>query len=161
MGIINWIESQSAFTQGLMASAIFGSTIWLMRKLLNKVGEMGSAFMKDYQKLLLTRHWLHKHYVKSDNLYLYTQGFNFIMLQTIRLALLGILIILFFLGVNSILNKNWLWVACSWFAFNAFLESYQWAKDSSNEKLIEKIDEDVKKELFEALPSNQNKQLKT
>jgi hypothetical protein len=62
---------------------------------------------------------------------------------------------IFFSEVKSVLAKDWLWVACMWFAFNTFLEAYMWVKDSSHVKHIDKIDEDVKKEFIASLPVHQ------
>lgn len=148
MIIVEIIETQSPFVQGLIASAVFALSVLILRIIAKLATKSGSALFKSYQKQLLTRHWLHKNYVNSNNILLYTQGFNFVVLQTVRWVLRGTLIIIFFLGVNSIVNKEWLWAICSWFSFNAFLEAFEWAKDSSSEEFIDKIDEDIKNEFF-------------
>ena len=111
-------------------------------------GRSGAKFLRSYQELLLIRHWLHKEYVNSENILNYTKGFNFVVLNVIRWTLRAALIFVFFFGVESLLERNWVWVGCSWLVFNALFEAYQWAKDSSNEVHIRKIDEGLKSEFF-------------
>lgn len=149
MNIIDLIEQQSPFIQGLIASAIFGITVWLLRVILKKSAKSGVEFLNAYQEITMLRHLIYKDYVKSDDIYKYTQGFNFVVLQILRWFLIGVLIVVFFLGVNAILNSQWVWAICSWFAFNSFFEAYQWSKDSSDEKTIKNINEDIKNEFLE------------
>lgn len=152
MDIIEIIEQQSPFIQGLIASAVFGLSVWIVRAIFRKASKSGGVFLKRYQQNLLAKHWLHRYYVNSDDQYRFSMGFNFVVLQSLRWMIRGILISIFFFGVGSILEGDWLYVASSWFVFNCFLEAGQWVKDSSNEREIENFDEDVKKEYFESLP---------
>lgn len=156
MYVIELIEQQSPFIQSLISAAVFGATIWLARTILKIIGKNSSKFLNAYQYEILRRHWVHKEYVNSNNILQYTQGFNFVVLQALRFSLIGILIFVFFFGVSSIIASQWLWTLCSWFAFNSFYEAYQWAKDSSSEEHIKKIDDSIKKDFFEKLPSNKN-----
>jgi hypothetical protein len=152
MEIIAIIEQQSPFVQGLIASAVFGFSIWFVRAIFRMISKSSSVFFKQYQRDLLAKHWLHRHYVNSNDQYRFSLGFNVVVLQSIRWMIRGVLIFLFFFAVESILESNWLSVACAWLVFNCFLEAGQWAKDSSSEREIEKFDNDIKKEFFDSLP---------
>lgn len=150
--IIQLIDQQSPFVQSLIAATVFAVSVWLMRVAIKMVGRTGSRFLRDYQRILLTKHWLHKYYVNSNDQYRFSLGFNVVVLQSLRWVVRGLLIFIFFLGVNSLLNSEWLWAICSWLVFNSFLEASQWLKDVSSESDISKVDEDIKKEFFDSLP---------
>lgn len=157
MEILSWIENQSSFVQGLIAAAIFSATIWLLRTILKLAAQSGTAVVKNFEKQLLIRHLLYRHYINSDNIHLSAYGFYTVAFITITWVLRGILIFVFFFFVDSMLKQNWLWVACSWFAFNAFFEAYQWLKDISDPKHIKKINKEIIKEFISEIPEHQAK----
>lgn len=60
----------------------------------------------------------------------------------------GVLLIVFYLGVNSIILKEYLSFIVYFFAFYSFYEAYDWIKDSSNERSIKNVDEILKNEFL-------------
>lgn len=157
MEILIWIENQSSFIQSLIASTLFGATIWMLRTILRLSARTGAATLKQFEKQSLIKHWLYRYYVNSDDVRLRNEGFHTVVLFSIKWAMRGILILVFFLCIDSILNKNWLWVVCSWLVFNSFFEAYQWVKDTSDHKYIVKIDKKILEEFVSELPEHQAK----
>lgn len=149
--LLNYIDGMSSFKQGLLGSATFAVSSWLIQKLYSKIKKSGLKFFDSYSKIDVLRYVLHKNYVNSNNIHTVTYGISFVLLQSFRWALKGILIMLFFLGVNSILNAQWLFLAASWFTFNCFLEAHNWLKDSSNDKSISYIEESKRNEIIESM----------
>lgn len=152
MDLILFIENQSPFIQSLIASVVFGVSVWLSRAILKRASRGGAAILKTYQRDILVKHWLHRHYVNSDDQYRFTLGFNFVILQSLRWMIRGALTLIFFYSIKAILAGDWLSVISAWLVFNCFLEAGQWVKDSSHESMIEEFDDDLKKEFFDSLP---------
>ena len=160
MELIALIEQQSPFVQGLIASAVFAGSALLLRAIYRRVSKSSSRIFGEYQRGLLGKHWLHKYYLNSENPHLLLVGFSIIVLQTFSWIVRGLLIFSFFLGINSLLNGEWLWAACAWFLFNCFLEALQWIKDKSKDEDVAHIDDEIKKQFFESLPEHQKEHAK-
>jgi len=151
--ILQMIESQSPFLQGLIAATIFAFTTWLFRVLKRKALKSGSKFMQEYQKLELTKHYIHKNYVRGQSIEVVNHGINIVSFQAFRFSILAVLVIILFWGINSILNENWLYVVASWFSFNLFFEAHTWLKDKSNPNVIDGISDDIKENFYSSLSS--------
>ncbi|MEJ1496351.1 MAG: V3/V1b-type arginine vasotocin receptor [Candidatus Sedimenticola sp. (ex Thyasira tokunagai)] len=149
--ILNWIDSLSPFWQGMLGSAIFIMSSWLIQRVYKKAKSSGAAFMESYTKIDVHKHVLHKEYVRSGNIQLASYGASVALLIAARWAMLGVLILVFFFGINSIAEGNWIYVAAAWFTFNCMLEARNWLKDSGNEKHISHIPEEVVTKIYEEL----------
>ena len=149
--LLHYVENLSPFLQALLASAVFAVTSWIAQKAFKKAKASGSVLLREYLKLDVVKHILHRDYVHSNDLQKSSYGAAIALLFASRWILLGVLIMLFFFGINSLLNANWLFVAASWFCFNGVLEAYNWVKDSSKEKHIAHVPEDIKREMFTRL----------
>jgi len=71
-----------------------------------------------------------------------------VTLEAFRWTLRGVLILVFFLGVEAITKNNWWMLIGYWFLLNCTLEAYQALKDKSNEKEISYIKQEIKDEVF-------------
>lgn len=152
--LITLIEQQSPFVQGFIASATFALATWLFRTIKRRLQKAGVAVLRGYEYQEVAKHWLHRHYVRSNNAILANHGISFVALQAFRYCLIGSLLFIFLLGVEFAVSGRWLLVIGSWFAFNSFLEAFTWIRDSSDPKRIEKIDEEIKMAFYSSLPEN-------
>ncbi|MEH6626626.1 MAG: hypothetical protein V7739_09280 [Motiliproteus sp.] len=149
--VFSWIDSLTSFQQGILGSFVFAVTSWFTQKSLKKAKSTGSHFFEEYSKLDVVKHTLHKEYVRSNNIQLASFGATIALLQASRWIVGGGLILIFFFGLNSIFNKEWLLVAGAWFTFNCLLEAWNWVKDSSHPDNISHVPEDVALEIIESL----------
>jgi len=149
--ILNWIEGLSSFQQSILGSAVFAFSSWLIQKIAKKAKSSGSAAMKAYAELDVHKHVLHKEYVRSGNIQLASYGASIAMLLAARWVMLGILIFLFFFGIDSLIQGQWLYVAAAWFTFNCMLEARNWLKDSSNDETIAHIPDETISRIYENL----------
>jgi hypothetical protein len=152
--IYTWINELSSFHQSLLAAAIFSATSWLVQKLYKKAKSGGSAFMAIYSELDVHKHLLHKEYVRSGNIQTASYGASIAMLLAARWGMRGVLIAIFFFGVNAIVERNWLFVVGAWFTFNCMLEAWNWLKDTSDPKHISHVPEEVVNKITSALMPN-------
>lgn len=149
--IVNWIDGLSPFQQGILGTGVFSLSSWLAQKIYKKAKSSGVAFMDAYSELDVHKHVLHKEYINSGNVQLASFGASIALLLSARWAILGILILVFFFGVNSIFEGNWVYVAAAWFTFNCMLEARNWLKDSSDEKCIAHVPEETVEKIYYAL----------
>lgn len=149
--ILNYIESLSPFIQSLAGSAVFLFSSWLFRYLFAKAKKGGTVFFDHYSRIDVIKHVLHKEYVNSTNIQHASYGASVALLQASRWLIRALLIAIFFVGLSSILNGNWLFVAASWFCFNATYEAFNWVKDTSNVSHISHVSEEKRKEVYEYL----------
>jgi len=149
--ILNWIEGLSSFQQSILGSAVFAFSSWLIQKIAKKAKSSGSAAMKAYAELDVHKHVLHKEYVRSGNIQLASYGASIAMLLAARWVMLGILIFLFFFGIDSLIQGQWLYVVAAWFTFNCMLEARNWLKDSSNDETIAHIPDETISRIYENL----------
>jgi len=152
--IFNWIETLTSFQQGMLGSAVFAFTSLIARYLYKKVKLSGAAFMEAYSTVDVHKHILHKEFIRSSNPQLASYGSSIALLLAARWMILGILILVFFFGINSFVEGNWLYVAASWFTFNCMLEARDWLKDSSSEKNIKHVPDEKVALIYESLNSN-------
>ena len=155
--IFDWINSLTSFQQSLLGSLIFAITSWVAQKAFQKAKSTGSKFWSDYSRLDVIRHFLHKEYVNSNNIMLSNFGTTFVLLQAFRWIIRGALVLIFFLGIRAIINRDWLLIAAAWFTFNCMLEAWNWIKDSSNPNQISHVPEEFAAEVIESLKPKQNK----
>lgn len=146
--IQNYINKLSPFLQGLLGSAALLLIIWLSRLALDTVKKFSKSFYRDYSKDVLLKYWVHKHLIRSREQYLFTLGYLLIFHQALKWILRAGLIVGFFAGVSSLLNRRWLILLCSYFVVNCLLEASSWLKDRSNEKYISYVDKETKDEFF-------------
>ena len=149
--IYSWINSLSAFHQSLIGATVFSATSWLLQKIFKKAKSSGATFMTVYSELDVHKHVLHKEYVCSGNIQYASFGASIALLLAARWVILGILILVFFFGINSIANGDWLYVAAAWFTFNCMLEARNWLKDSSDPKHISHVPEETATKIYKAL----------
>jgi hypothetical protein len=149
--LFQYLDGLSPFVQGLLGSAIFALTSWLAQKAFKKAKSSGSLFLREYMKLDVVKHVLHHDYILSSDLQRASYGSAISLLFASRYVLIGILVLLFFFGINSLLNSSWLFLAASWFCFNSVLEAYRWVRDSSHEKNIEHVPDDIRVEMLTKL----------
>lgn len=149
--ILAWIDTLSSFEQNLIASAAFGLTSLIFQALAKKARSKGSKIMKVFAELDVSKHVLHKEYVRSTNMQLASFGASVAMLQAARWVVRGMLVMIFFFGIHSIVYSDWLYVAAAWFTFNCILEASNWLKDSSSEKSISHVPDEVKNRIYEKL----------
>jgi hypothetical protein len=149
--IYSWVNSLSAFHQSLLGAAVFSVSSWLLQKAYKKAKSGGSAFWAAYSEVDVLKHVLHKEYVRSGNMQYASYGTSIALLQAARWVMSGILTLVFFFGVNAIAKREWLFVAAAWFTFNCMLEARNWLKDSSDEKHISHVPEEIVAKISEAL----------
>ncbi|TOB31028.1 V3/V1b-type arginine vasotocin receptor, partial [Vibrio parahaemolyticus] len=80
--------------------------------------------------------------VRSENVQLSSYGSSIALLVSARWSLLSFMILIFVFGIQAAIDGKWLYVAGSWFAFNAMLEARSWVKDSSTAQAVSHIDQD-------------------
>jgi len=147
--ILEIINGYSPFTQSLIGSAVFLFSSWLFRVAFYKAKSSGKAFFKEYSKVDVIKHTLHKEYINTSNMQLSTFGSAIALLHASRWLIRALLIFIFFSGLSSILKGDWLFVAAYWFCFNSVLEANSWVKDTSNEKSVSHVPEDLRKEIYD------------
>lgn len=148
--IYSWIENLSPFNQSLLAAAIFSISSWIIQRLYKKAKSSGAQFLSIYSELDVHKHILHKEYVRSGNIQLASYGASIALLLAARWIMLGVLILVFFFGINSIIQGNWLYVIAAWFTFNCMLEARNWLRDSSNPEHISYIPKDVVNRVYDS-----------
>ncbi|WP_105170258.1 V3/V1b-type arginine vasotocin receptor [Pseudoalteromonas sp. T1lg24] len=149
--ILEIINSYTPFEQSLIGSAVFLFSSWLFRTIFNKAKSSGKIFFKEYSKIDVVKHTLHKEYINSNNMQFSTFGSSIALLHASRWLIKALLIFIFFSGLSSILNADWLFVAVYWFCFNCVLEANSWVKDSSSESSVSHVPEDLKNEIYDKL----------
>lgn len=147
--VMKQIENLSPFIQGILGSFVFVVLVCIMRFLLNLSKNTGKSAVKFWGMSRLAKYYLHKNMVNStDNLYYCVFG-NFLMIQKFLMQLtIGVLIIVFYLSVNSLINKDYFSFFVFFLAFNSFYEAFDWLKDHSDEKSILNVNEELKNEFF-------------
>lgn len=145
------IESLSPFVQSLLAAVVFGFSSLVIQWASHKAKSKGSWLLREYSRIDVGRHILHRDFVNSSEIVKSSYGATVATLFALRWILIGFLTAIFFVGVHSIVNSNWLFLAASWFCFNSFLEAYNWAKDSSGEKYIKHVPEELLTEVSDSL----------
>lgn len=159
--IFSWIEGLSPFQQSILGSAVFAISSWLLQKVVKKAKASGAAFSKAYSEIDVHKHVLHKEYIRSGNIQLASYGASIAMLLAARWVMLGILIMVFFFGINSLLQADWLYVAAAWFAFNCMLEARNWLKDSSDPETISHVPEETVSRIYENLRPKSQEELES
>lgn len=154
--ILDWVNGLSSFQQSILGSFIFAVTSWIAQAAFKKAKSRGADFWAAYSKLDVVKHSLHKEYVNSNNIQLASFGARFAVLHALRWVLRAALIMVFFFGINSIVNREWFLIAAVWFTFNCLLEAWNWVKDSSSPKHIEHVPKDVASEIIESLKPKLN-----
>lgn|SRR5690606_29645459 len=149
--IYGWIDSLSAFHQSIIGAAVFSFSSLIVQGIYKKAKSSGSAFMEAYSKLDVHKHVLHREFVRSGNIQYASFGASIALLLAARWVMAGVLILVFFFGINSIVQENWIYVAAAWFTFNCMLEARNWLKDSSDPKHISHVPENTVKEIYSAL----------
>ncbi|MFW1531219.1 V3/V1b-type arginine vasotocin receptor [Vibrio parahaemolyticus] len=140
--VLNWITSLNPFYQSILGAAVFAFSSWLLQQVIKKGKSGGSKFWDAYTTLDIHKHLLHKHYVRSKNVQLSSYGSSIALLVSARWSLLSFMILIFVFGIQAAIDGKWLYVAGSWFAFNAMLEARSWVKDSSTAQAVSHIDQD-------------------
>jgi hypothetical protein len=149
--IYTWIDGLSSFSQSLLGAAVFSVSSWLVQRIYKKAKASGSAFMTVYSELDVHKHVLHKEYVRSGNIQYASFGASIALLLAARWVMIGILIMVFFFGIHSIVESDWLYVAAAWFTFNSMLEARNWLKDSSDPKHISHVPKETAEKIYDAL----------
>jgi hypothetical protein len=140
--ILNWIIQLNPFYQSLLGAAVFSLSSWLVQKVFKKAKSSGSTFLDAYITLDIHKHLLHKHYVRSRNVQMASYGSSIALLIASRWIITSFLFLIFFFGVQALLDGKWLYVAGAWFAFNAMFEARNWVKDSSTDDAIKHINKE-------------------
>ncbi len=148
---IEYIESLSPFIQALLGAFVFALTSWIARFCFENCKNKVFSSLALYKRSDMAKHIIHKEFVRSKDVRIALDGLTVVLFQAARYIVYGLLIIIFFFGVHSIINGQWLFIAASWFSFNAFLEAHNWLKDTSDEKHISHISEEMKKEIYNIL----------
>lgn len=138
--MLTWIEAQSPFVQGLLGSAVFALSLWLLSRAKAAGLRHGGRLMTAYTELMVIKHIVHKHFVRSSNAVTSTNGMAFAMFMALRFSAYGGMVATFFYFLDSMLNAAWLHVAGAWVLFNCLLEAHTWVRDSTNSKLIAVVD---------------------
>ncbi|MEZ8138917.1 V3/V1b-type arginine vasotocin receptor [Vibrio splendidus] len=149
--ILNWIGQLNSFYQGLLGSAVFAISSWVVQKLFNKTKSSGSEFLEAYSTLDVHKHLLHKHYVRSKDIQLASYGSSIALLIAARWVLLAFMCLIFVFGVQSALDGKWLYVIGAWVSFNYMFEARNWVKDSGSDASIAHIDKDKVQVVTESL----------
>lgn len=159
--VLTWIEHLSPFLQGVLGSAGFAFILWASRRAfriaLRVLKTQSRTFSRGYSEDLLSKHYVHKNLVQSGNLCKFSFGHFLIFTESFRWILRGVLILVFFFGVFSILDGNLLKLLAYYLTFNCLFEAHRWLRDWSSESHIEKLDEDIKKEFFARLGARAGK----
>lgn len=149
--VIGYIDGLSPFIQGLLGTALFAFSSWVFQQAFKRAKTSGSVFFREYSKLDMVRHVVHRYYVNSNDFQRSSYGATIALLFAARWILIGILIVTFIVGIDALLNGRWLFLAASWLCFNCFLEAYNWVKDTSDEKSIAHVADDIKEEILTQL----------
>jgi hypothetical protein len=149
--IFSWINELTSFQQSFLGSAAFAVSSWIIHRLFKKAKSSGAAFLEAYSILDVYKHTLHKEYVRSQNIQLASFGASIALLQASRWVVRGVLTLVFFFGVHSIVARDWIYVAAAWFTFNCMLEAWGWLKDSSDTKHISHVPNEKAQEIYNAL----------
>lgn len=151
---LEFIENLSPFIQGVLGSAAFAVLLWIARVVTRGLGKTGKSYFKVISHDLVMKHILHKRFINSDNLYSQIWANFFALRQALRGFIKASAMFVFFAGVNALLEGNWLLLAGLFLALNGLIEAGSWLKDTSDEKHISHLDQEVRDELL-------NKHLKT
>ena len=154
--ILEFIHSFSPFEQSMIGSTVFLVSTWLIRTLFNKAKKGGSIFLSEYSKIDVVKHTLHKEYINTTDMQLSTFGSTIALLHASRWLIRALLICIFFVGISSFLASNWLVLLASWFCFNCVLEANSWVKNSSSDKSVSHVPEDIKNEIYEKFKPQKN-----
>ncbi len=149
--ILNKISQLSPFLQGLLAAAVFALSIWLLQVALNRAKRSGKKFVNFYSRDILFKHWVHKRLVRSNQLNYFTFGHFYIFTESFRWIIRAGLTLVFFFGVISLLNAEYLAVLAYYLAFNCLLEASSWLRDWSSDDEVKFINEDLKNEVLNKL----------
>ena len=146
--VFTYVEGMSAFKQSLLAAFVFAVTSFIFRLIVLKVKEKSASVLEEQSRRDVVRHILHKDYIYSSDMNISSFGVSMALLLSFRWILLGCLILIFFFGIKSMLNADWLYFAAAWFAFNCFFEARSWVKDCSSDKYIKNIPEEIKEDVL-------------
>ena len=146
--LIQELNSMSPFMQGLAGSAVFAASTLIARFIWAALAKNGKSAFRSISKVDMIRHFIFKEYVSSYEPERAIYGFAFISFFALRWTIKGLLIATFFVGVHSIIQSNWLFVAASWFCLNCFLEAHTWTKNFGNEQSITHVSPDVRHEVM-------------
>jgi hypothetical protein len=159
--ILEIINGYTPFEQSLIGSAVFLFSSWLFRVIFNKAKSSGKVFFKEYSRIDVIKHTLHKEYINTNNMQFSTFGSAIALLHASRWLIRALLIFIFFSGLSSILKGDWLFVAASWFCFNCVLEANNWVKDSSSESSVAHVPEDIKNEIYDKFKPQLNSEVQS
>lgn len=150
-----FVDKLSPFWQGIVGSAVFAGLALLLRLFLRLGSRLSSYFgvriLRAYSNDILFKHWTYKDYVNSRELVLFSYGHFYVIMHALRWATKSGLFLVFFFGVASMMEKNWLHFVAYYLAFNCLLEASSWLKDRSAEKDIKHIDPKTKEEFFQSI----------
>lgn len=146
--LLIYIDNLSPFLQGLLGSIAFAGVLWLSRLALNGAKKTTKSLYRFQSRDILFKHWMHKHFVKSREQYLFTLGHFFVFRESFLWILRAGITIVFFAGVASFLNGSWLSLIGYYLALNFLFEARSWLKDWSDEKEIAFVDKDTKDKFF-------------
>lgn len=154
--ILEFIHSYSSFEQSIIGAAVFCFSTWLIRIIFNKAKKGGSIFLSEYSKIDVVKHTLHKEYINTTDMQLSTFGSTVALLYASRWLIRALLICIFFVGISSFLESNWLALLASWCCFNCVLEANSWVKNSSANRSVSHVPENMKKEIYEKFEPQKN-----
>lgn len=149
--LLNRINELNPFVQSLLASALFALLMYITQRVWRKTKQTSSKFLNEYNKQDYFKHLVHKELLNSHDSALISKGYFIITIQAFRWIARGILILIFFLAVNSILTANWLMLLCYWFMFNCFLEAHTWLKDQSKDEAVSHVSQKIREEVIQVI----------
>jgi len=157
--ILNYITQFSPFVQNLLASFVFLILSWFFQKVVKKSKAKGSEVLENFSRLDVVKHILHKEFVTSTDFQKSAFGASIALLMASRWIFRCGLILIFFFGVNSIMNGNWLYILASWFSFNSLYAGYDWVKDSSDPEAISHVSDEVREEVYAEFSIQQHEEI--
>jgi hypothetical protein len=155
--IIAWVDSLSPFIQGVLGSAVFAIIVWLSRYVVKLLTSLNKVLKKSRDIDMMTKYWVHKNYVNTNGLYFFTQGYLFIISESLIWLFRTIMVASYYFGVIAILNFNLIQLVFSAIVISFAYEGSTWLMDQSKEDAISKVDRKIKEEVLSKLGNPRDK----
>ena len=146
--ILNYINNLGQFQLNLLSATVFAILLYITQKIIKKSKNSSIEFLNIYKESYLHKYIAHHKIYESEEVALPVRFFFHVSLMSIMWLFIGLLILIFFYGVQALSTGNWFIFLGHWFAFNSFLEGYMWSRDSRKDETA--------KELFEKKYGQEN-----
>jgi len=152
MTLFDFLNTLHPIIQSIIGTAIFAFLIWLGRVLYKVFVKAIKNLRIAYEIKRVTKIIIHKHYVNSNGLYFFTQGYLFILYEAFRHFLKAVIIIAvgFWIYLLFLDDKILLGVFV-YIAIQFLIESISWLNPRLSEEDLNKYNEEIVKQTLETL----------